>query len=126
MSEFRDQMAEDIENVFLNAAEFAEEIEYHRIVDGEDVDGFPVDLLVVCEDVQVDRELYPDQVLSDTRSMVANIPTALVSPVISTDYIERDGEDWTVVEILGESEGMARIRTEALGLVRRGGREIER
>jgi len=126
MSEFRDQMAEDIENVFLNAAEFAEEIEYHRIVDGEDVDGFPVDLLVVCEDVQVDRELYPDQVLSDTRSMVANIPTALVSPAISTDYIERDGEDWTVVEILGESEGMARIRTEALGLVRRGGREIER
>ena len=126
MSEFRDQMAEDIENVFLNAAEFAEEIEYHRIVDGEDVDGFPVDLLVVCEDVQVDRELYPDQVLSDTRSMVANIPTALVSPAISTDYIERDGEDWTVVEILGESEGMARIRTEAMGLVRRGGREIER
>ena len=126
MSEFRDQMAEDIENVFLNAAEFAEEIEYHRIVGGEDVDGFPVDLLVVCEDVQVDRELYPDQVLSDTRSMVANIPTALVSPAISTDYIERDGEDWTVVEILGESEGMARIRTEALGLVRRGGREIER
>ncbi len=126
MSEFREQMAEDIENVFLNAAEFAEEIEYHRIVDGEEAEGFPLDLLVVCEDVQVDRELYPDQVLSDTRSMVANIPTALVSPAISTDYIERDGEDWTVVEILGESEGMARIRTEALGLVRRGGREIER
>ena len=93
-------------------------------MDGEDAEGFPLDLLVVFEDVQVDRETYPDQVRGDVRSMVANIPTELVSPEIDTDYIERDGEDWTVVEILGESESMARIRTAALGLVRRGGRRL--
>jgi hypothetical protein len=123
---FKGQIASDVASVLLNLDEFAEVVEYHRVVGGAEAEGFPVDLNIVPEDEQTARAEYPDQMVSDKRELIVHLSLADVVPQVDTDYLVRDGEDWTVMEILGQGHGMARVRTEALGLVRRGGREVQR
>lgn len=106
--------------------ELAQEVTYHRIANGQEASGFPLTIDAICEDIESAREGYSDELVSDGRQMVASVALTDVTPQIETDSIEVDGEEWTVMELLGQSHGMARVRTESMGIVRRGGREISR
>ena len=64
--------------------------------------------------------------MADRLELVVCVPTREAVPQVDSDYITRGGIDWTVVETLGESYGLARVRARALDLVRRGGREVQR
>jgi hypothetical protein len=123
---FADLIASDVDDVLLNTAEFGESVTYHRLVDGAEASGFPKTITVVCEDVELARDDYADQLVADRLELVVCVPTREAVPQVDTDYITRGGIDWTVVETLGESYGLARVRARALDLVRRGGREVQR
>lgn len=123
---FADLIASDVDDVLLNTAEFGESVTYHRVVNGTEASGFPKTISVVCEDVEVARDDYADQLVADRLELVVFVPTREAVPQVDTDYITRGGVDWTVVETLGESYGLARVRARALDLVRRGGREVQR
>ena len=122
---FADIIASDVDGVLLNTAEFGESVTYHRLVDGAEASGFPKTITVVCEDVELARDDYADQLVAD-RLAGGVCATREAVPQVDTDYITRGGIDWTVVETLGESYGLARVRARALDLVRRGGREVQR
>ena len=123
---FADLIASDVDNVLLNTAEYGESVTYHRVVSGAEASGFPKTITVVCEDVELARDDYADQLVADRLELVVFVPTREAVPQVDTDYITRGGVDWTVVETLGESYGLARVRARALDLVRRGGREVQR
>ncbi len=123
---FADIIASDVDGVLLNTAEFGESVTYLRVVNGAEASGFPKTITVVCEDVELARDDYADQLVADRLELVVFVPTREAVPQVDTDYITRGGIDWTVVETLGESYGLARVRARALDLVRRGGREVQR
>lgn len=123
---FADLIASDVDDVLLNTAEFGESVTYHRVVHGTEASGFPKTITVVCEDVELARDAYADQLVADRLELVVFVPTREAVPQVDTDYITRGGVDWTVVETLGESYGLARVRARALDMVRRGGREVQR
>lgn len=91
MSDFKDAVASDIDDVFLNADEFADE----HIIDG-------VDARCVIDNIDTQGDGVSDRYGTFATSIRVHIKEELITTPVENEILSIDGYDFTVTRVSRE------------------------